>query len=59
MFAKYVCLGCGITWRSGDIMVICPVCRSKAVKVRNGVDAKEEKTQLSTKKNTQNKYRVR
>ena len=49
MFAKYVCLGCGITWRSGRLMVICPVCRSKAVKVKNGVDAKEVKDKLSTK----------
>jgi len=35
MFAKYLCLGCGITWRSRDILVICPVCRSKTVKVKS------------------------
>jgi len=35
MFAKYVCLGCGICWRSRDIIVICPVCRSKAVLIKN------------------------
>ncbi|MBA7552579.1 hypothetical protein ES705_45148 [subsurface metagenome] len=47
MFTKYLCQGCGLVWRSNKIIVICPVCRSKAVKVKNGVDTKEKL--LSTK----------
>ena len=54
MFAKYLCLGCGITWRSNKILVICPVCKSKAVKVKNGVDTKEVKDKLSNKEDTLN-----
>ena len=54
MFAKYLCLGCGITWRSGNIITICPVCKSKAILIKNGVDVKEVKAKLSTKKDTLN-----
>ncbi len=57
MFTKYLCLGCGITWRSNKILVICPVCKSKAVKVKNGVDTKEVKDKLSNKEDTyKNKF---
>jgi len=35
MFAKYICVGCGITWRSKEILVICPVCRSKTFLIKN------------------------
>jgi DNA-directed RNA polymerase subunit RPC12/RpoP len=54
MFAKYVCLGCGITWRSGNIITICPVCKSKAILIKNEVDVKEVKAKLSTKRDTLN-----
>ena len=46
MFAKYICIGCGITWRSKEIVIICPVCRSKAIKVKEGVDTKGVKNRL-------------
>ncbi|MBA7586228.1 hypothetical protein ES708_28224 [subsurface metagenome] len=52
MFAKYLCLGCGITWRSNKLLVICPVCRSKAVKVKDGVDTKEVIDRLTNKEET-------
>jgi Zn finger protein HypA/HybF involved in hydrogenase expression len=41
MYPKYKCLNCGRIWRSGEIMVICPVCRSKPIKIKDGVDIKE------------------
>jgi predicted Zn-ribbon and HTH transcriptional regulator len=41
MDPKYKCLNCGRIWRSGEIMVICPVCRSKGIKIRDGVDIRE------------------
>jgi len=41
MFPKYTCLNCGTIWRSGEIMVICPVCRGKPIKIKDGVDIKE------------------
>jgi len=41
MDPKYVCLNCGRIWRSGEIMVICPICRSKPIKIKEGVDIKE------------------
>ena len=41
MYPKYKCLNCGRIWRSGEIMVICPVCRSKPIKIKEGVDIRE------------------
>jgi len=41
MYPIYKCLNCGRIWRSGEIMVICPVCRSKPIKIREGVDIRE------------------
>ncbi|MBA7708842.1 hypothetical protein ES703_117746 [subsurface metagenome] len=41
MYLRYICLNCGRIWRSGEIMVICPVCRSKPVKIKEGVDIGE------------------
>jgi len=41
MFPKYTCLNCGAIWRSGEIMVICPVCRGKPIKIKDGVDIRE------------------
>lgn len=37
----YKCLNCGRIWRSGEIMVVCPVCRSKPIKIKDGVDIEE------------------
>jgi len=37
----YKCLNCGRLWRSGEIMVVCPVCRSKPIKIKDGVDIEE------------------
>ena len=35
---KYVCLNCGRIWCSGgEIMVIGPVCRSKLIKIKDGM----------------------
>ncbi|GAJ01107.1 unnamed protein product [marine sediment metagenome] len=41
MYPRYKCLNCGRIWHSGEIMVICPVCRSKPIKIKDGVDIKE------------------
>ena len=41
MDPKYICLNCGRIWRSGEIMVIWPVCRSKPIKIKDGIDIKE------------------
>jgi len=41
MYPRYRCLNCGRIWRSGEIMVVCPVCRSKPIKIKDGVDIKE------------------
>ena len=41
MYPIYKCLNCGRIWRSGEIMVVCPVCRSKPIKIKEGVDIKE------------------
>jgi len=41
MYPRYKCFGCGNVWHSGEIMVICPICRGKGVKIKEGVDTKE------------------
>jgi len=41
MHPIYKCLNCGRIWRSGEIMVVCPVCRSKPIKIKEGVDIRE------------------
>ena len=41
MYPKYKCFGCGNVWWSNEIMVICPICRGKGVKIKEGVDIKE------------------
>ncbi|MBA7516032.1 hypothetical protein ES705_08077 [subsurface metagenome] len=41
MFPRYRCLNCGRIWRSGEILVICPICRSKPIKIKEGIDVKE------------------
>lgn len=41
MYPKYKCLNCGRIWRDKGIMVICPICRSKPIKIKDGVDIKE------------------
>jgi len=46
----YKCLNCGRIWRSGEIMVVCPVCRSKPIKIKEGVDIKEVEDQICQKK---------
>ncbi len=38
---RYKCLNCGRIWRSGEIIVVCPVCRSKPIKIKDGIDIKE------------------
>jgi Zn finger protein HypA/HybF involved in hydrogenase expression len=50
MGPKYICINCGRIWRSGEIMVICSVCRSKPTKIKDGVDIREVEDQLSPKK---------
>jgi len=50
MYPKYKCLNCGRIWRSGEIMVICPVCRSKPIKIKEGVDIREVEDQIYQKK---------
>jgi len=30
---KYKCQGCGRIWTSSDVVVVCPVCRSKGIKL--------------------------
>ncbi|MBA7566711.1 hypothetical protein ES708_08406 [subsurface metagenome] len=46
----YKCLNCGSIWHSGEIMVICPVCRSKPIKTKKGVDIREVEDQIYQKK---------
>ena len=41
MDARYICLNCGTIWHSCEIMVICPVCRRKPIKIKDGVDLRE------------------
>jgi len=41
MYPIYKCLNCGRIWRNGDIMVVCPICKSKPIKIKEGVDARE------------------
>jgi len=50
MYPKYKCLICGRIWHSGEIMVVCPVCRSKPIKIKDGVDIKEVEDQIYQKK---------
>ncbi|GAI69331.1 unnamed protein product [marine sediment metagenome] len=57
MFAKYLCLGCGITWRRNKRIIICPVCRSKVIKAKEEVDTKEVIDRLTNKEGTyENKF---
>jgi len=37
MNPKYKCLLCGRIWRSGEIMVLCPFCRAKPIKIKEGI----------------------
>ena len=41
MYPKYKCFGCGNIWHSREILAICPVCRGKGVKIKDGVDVRE------------------
>ncbi len=41
MYPKYKCLSCGNIWWSREILIICPVCRGKGVKIKDGIDIKE------------------
>jgi len=41
MCQKYACLNCGKIWRSAEIIVICPICRRKPIKIKDGVDIRE------------------
>ena len=41
MYPKYRCFGCGNIWHSGEIMAVCPICRGKGVKVKEGVKAED------------------
>ncbi|MBA7575376.1 hypothetical protein ES695_00195 [Candidatus Atribacteria bacterium 1244-E10-H5-B2] len=38
---KYKCFGCGKAWCSNEILAICPVCRGKGVKVKEGIKAED------------------
>lgn len=38
---KYKCFGCGKVWCSNEILAICPVCRGKGVKVKEGIKAED------------------
>lgn len=48
MDSKYTCLICEKTWRSGEIMVICPICRRKPIKIKDGVDVREVMKKLKS-----------
>jgi len=41
MFPKYKCLNCGRAWRSGEVLVVCPICRSKPIKIKENVNIKK------------------
>ena len=43
MYSKYKCFGCGETFRSGEIIAICPICRGKGVKIKEDSKVSEEK----------------
>jgi len=46
----YKCLNCGRIWRSGEIMEVCPICRSNPIKIKEGVDIKEVEDQIYQRK---------
>ena len=48
MYPKYKCLGCGRIWHSREILVVCPVCRSKGIKIKEGVDIREVAEKLKS-----------
>ena len=50
MDPRYKCLNCGRVWRSGEIVVVCPVCISKLIKIKDGVDIREVEDQIYQKK---------
>jgi len=50
MDSIYKCLNCGRIWRSGEIMVVCPVCTSKSIRVKRGVYVGEVEARLSAKR---------
>jgi Zn finger protein HypA/HybF involved in hydrogenase expression len=41
MYPKYKCSNCGRIWRSGEIMVVCPICRCKPIKIKDRVYIRE------------------
>ena len=41
MYPKYKCLGCGNIWYSKAILIVCPICRSKGIKIKEGINSKE------------------
>lgn len=41
MYPKYKCLNCGRIWRSGEVMVVCPICRSKPIKIDDVINIRE------------------
>ena len=50
MDSIYKCLNCGRIWRSGEIMVVCPVCGSKPIRIKEGVDIREVEDQIYQRK---------
>jgi len=50
MDSIYKCLNCGRNWRSGEIMVVCPVCGSKLIRIKEGVDIREVEDQIYQRK---------
>ncbi|MBA7573693.1 hypothetical protein ES708_15491 [subsurface metagenome] len=41
MYPRYKCLVCGWCRRRRKIIVVCPICGSKPVKMKDGVDVKK------------------
>lgn len=41
MNPKYKCLNCGRIWRSGEVMVVCPICRSKPIKIDDVINIRK------------------
>ena len=50
MYLKYRCLNCGRIWRSRDTMIVCPVCRSKPIRIKDGGDIKGVMKRLKRRK---------
>lgn len=41
MYPKYKCFGCGNIWYDGNLFAVCPICRGKGQKIKEGFEVKK------------------